>query len=344
VRTRELGGTHLSISVVGFGTLAIAGSASGWPRSIGPQDDRDSVAAIRRAVEGGVNWIDTAAVYGYGHSEEVVGGAMLSLPPSERPYVFTKCSRRWDSASITLDDIRPQLDGSLRRLRIERVDLYQIHNPENWGPTLGDAWGVLLDLKREGKIRYAGVSNFTVDQLEACEAQGHVDALQPELSAIQRQAGETVLPWCRRHGVGVIVYGPLNQGILTGAFSAARVAALPDQDSRKNAEIWPEFHEPRLSRNLAVTAALAEVARRHGVSTPAAAVAWTLAWPGVTGAIVGARRPQQIEDWLAAETLVLTKSDFDMVALAIEEGAAGAGPSRPQELADLTVHDRASTW
>ncbi len=337
MRTRQLGSTHLSISVVGFGTLAVAGSASGWPRSIGPQDDRDSVAAIRRAVEGGVNWIDTAAVYGYGHSEEVVGGALLSLSPSERPYVFTKCSRRWDNAALTLEDIRPQLDGSLRRLRVERVDLYQIHNPDNWGTTLGDAWGVLLDLKREGKIRYAGVSNFTVDQLEACEAQGHVDALQPELSAIQRQAAEVVIPWCRRHGVGVIVYGPLNQGILTGAFSAARVAALPDHDSRKNAEMWPEFHEPRLSRNLTVTAALAEVARLHGVSTPAAAVAWTLAWPGVTGAIVGARRPQQVEDWLVAETLVLTKSDFDTVAHAIEGGAAGVGPSRPQELADLTV-------
>jgi aryl-alcohol dehydrogenase-like predicted oxidoreductase len=329
MRQQQLGSSDLNLSAVGFGAWAAGGA--GWAHGLGPQDDQDSIAAIHRAVRGGVNWVDTAPVYGLGHSEEVVGQALRGLAADERPYVFTKCGTEWDDQghtprTSTPDRIRPQLEASLRRLGVERVDLYQIHWARHYGEALEEAWGVLLDLQREGKIRWPGASNFSVEQLTACDALNHVASLQPPFSAINREAGEQLLPWCHAHETGVIVYSPMQSGLLTGAFSAERVAALPSNDVRQTKA---DFQPPRLQQNLAVADALAQVARRHDVSTAAAAVAWTLAWPGVTGAIVGGRRPEQVEDWLAAGSLVLTEEDMADVASAIEARGAGQGPLRP---------------
>jgi aryl-alcohol dehydrogenase-like predicted oxidoreductase len=208
------------------------------------------------------------------------------------------------------------------------VDLLQIHWPQFFDLPLEDVWRVLLDLQRQGKTRYVGGSNFSVEQLSACAAIGHVDSVQPPLSAINRQAAEAVIPWCAANGAGVIVYSPMESGLLSGAFSVARVAALPDNDVRKTGR--SSFSPPNLEANLRVTAALQQVAARRGVSTPAVAVAWTLAWPGVTGAIVGGRRPEQVDDWLSAGSIDLTEEDLTTVADAIAAGGIGQGPAHPR--------------
>ena len=330
VRMRQLGSSGLSLSVVGFGAWAAAGGR--WLHGLGPQDDAESMAAILRAVEGGVNWIDTAPLYGRGHSEEVVGAALRQLPASDRPYVFTKCSADWTddgdvAATASLADIPSRLDDSLRRLGVERVDLLQIHAPRWYADVLDETWQVLLDLKASGKIRYTGVSNFSVAQLETCEALGHVDSLQPSFSAIKREAAAELLPWCAAHGTGVIVYSPMESGLLSGTYTEERVASLPDIDVRKHGR--PEFAQPRLSRNVALGRALHDLAKRRGVPTPALAVAWTLAWPGVSGAIVGARRPAHVDDWLSAGDLELDAAELDAIAQAIAATGAGQGPTRP---------------
>jgi aryl-alcohol dehydrogenase-like predicted oxidoreductase len=330
VKQRRLGTTNLELSVVGFGAWAAGGA--GWLHGLGPQADSDSIAAIRRAVEGGVNWIDTAPLYGIGHSEEVVGAALRTPPRADRPYVFTKCSAAWTADGdieewATPESIRRQLDDSLRRLGIEQVDLLQIHAPRFYGDALDEAWAVLLDLKATGKTRYAGVSNFTVEQLRACEKVGRIDSLQPEFSAIKRAAATDLIPWCAVNGTGVIVYSPMQSGLLSGAYTEAHVAALPDIDVRKRGR--SEFAQPNLTRNVALGRSLGELAQRLGAPTPAVAVAWTLAWPGVTGAIVGARRPDQVDDWLMAGELELGPAELDVVAEAIAATEAGAGPSRP---------------
>lgn len=330
--TVPLGRTGMDVTRVGFGAWAIGGA--GWAFSWGEQDDAVSVAAIRHAVARGVNWIDTAAVYGLGHSEEVVARALRDIPPSERPYVFTKCGLVWDPAEPTKparrvgrpDSIRREVEDSLRRLGVERIDLYQMHWPAEDGTPLEEYWGTLLDLKREGKVRAVGLSNHGVEQLEAAEALGHVDTLQPPFSLIRREVGLAELSWCAAHGTGVIVYSPMESGLLSGSFSRERAEALPPGDWRSRSA---NFKGERLQRHLALADSLRPVAQRHGVSVAAVAVAWTLAWEGVTGAIVGARSPEQVDGWLPAATLQLTDQDLDEIAAAIEWTGAGQGPVHP---------------
>jgi aryl-alcohol dehydrogenase-like predicted oxidoreductase len=331
--TRPLGLTGMSITPVGFGAWAIGGA--GWYFGWGPQDDQKSIAAIRHASAQGINWIDTAAVYGLGHSEEVVARALQGVPQSDRPYVFTKCGLTWDEQDRSAPprrvgnprSIRRELEASLRRLRVDRIDLYQMHWPAQDGASLEEYWQTLLDLKGEGKVRALGLSNHSGDLLERAERLGHVDVLQPPLSAIRREAAGD-LPWCVRHDTGVIVYSPMEAGLLSGAFSEARAAHLPPDDWRVRSR---DFGGEGLRRNLALAAELEAVARRHRTTVAAVAVAWTLAWPGVSGAIVGARSPAQIDGWLAAATLKLDDADLDEIAAAIERTGAGGGPVRPEK-------------
>jgi len=330
--TRRLGRTDMSITKVGFGAWAIGGAdwAVGW----GAQDDRDSIAAIRHAVERGINWIDTAAVYGLGHSEALVWRALADLPREQRPYVFTKGGLVWDENHRKAPprqvgapaSLRRELEASLKRLGVDRIDLYQMHWPAEDGTRLEDYWSALLDFKREGKVRTVGLSNLSAAQLEAAERIGHVDTLQPPFSAIRRQAAAAELPWCREHETGVIVYSPMQSGLLTGRFSVERARTLPKDDWRSR---HPDYMGDRLVRNLKLAAALKPIAARHGTSVAAVAAAWTLAWPGVTGAIVGARNPAQIDGWIDAATLTLTRDDLAEVAHAIEATGAGEGPSVP---------------
>jgi aryl-alcohol dehydrogenase-like predicted oxidoreductase len=327
--TVALGRTDMRITRVGFGAWAIGGG--GWAFAWGDQDDNDSIAAMRHAVEAGVNWIDTAAVYGLGHSEELVGRVLKDLPAADRPYVFTKCGLIWDEQNPTAvakrvgrpDSLRGEIERSLTRLGVERIDLYQVHWPAEDGTPLEDYWSTLLDLKREGKARAVGLSNHKVDQLERAERLGHVDTLQPPFSPIRRDVAAAELPWCHEHGTGVIVYSPMQSGLLTGSFTEARAAALPPGDWRSRA---PEFQPPKLQNNLALADALRPIAARHGVSVGAVAVAWTLAVRGVTGAIVGARSPEQVDGWIAAADLTLAAGDLAEIRSAIERTGAGTGP------------------
>jgi aryl-alcohol dehydrogenase-like predicted oxidoreductase len=330
--TVPFGKTGMNITRVGFGSWAIGGGdwAVGW----GDQEDQDSIQAIQHAVARGVNWIDTAAIYGLGRSEEVVAAAMRDIPKSERPFIFTKCGLIGDKANPNempkrigaAASIRREVEESLKRLEVEQIDLYQMHWPTNDGTTVEEYWQVLLDLKKEGKIRAAGLSNHNVEQLTAAEKLGHVDTLQPPFSAIKREVGDKELAWCHQHDTGVIVYSPMQAGLLTGAFSQERVAALPKNDWRsRNAE----FTE-NLDKNLAVAAAMAKVAARYNVSTASVAVAWTLAWPGVTAAIVGARSPKQVDGWLAAASLSLSAADMAEIGAVITASGAGMGPAQPK--------------
>lgn len=322
---RELGRTGLRISSVGFGSWVTGGPGlMGW----GSQSDEDSVAAIHRAVEGGVNWIDTAAVYGFGHSETVVGRAVAALPAADRPLLFTKCGLVWDdngveSQNLTPESIRRECEDSLRRLGVDYVDLYQIHAPDPQGPPIEESWGTVLELVKEGKVRHAGVSNFDVELLDRCEAVGPVETLQPPLSLINRESAADVIPWCAEHGAGVLVYSPMAAGLLTGTFTAERAASLPDDDWRSRND---EYREPALSRNLALQEALRPIAERHGVPVGAVAAAWTTTVPGVTAAIVGARTPGQVDGWLPAGSLGLTAEDLAELAAALRETGAGHGP------------------
>ncbi|HSB60887.1 MAG TPA: aldo/keto reductase [Vicinamibacteria bacterium] len=317
---------------MGFGAWAAGGG--GWAFGWGSQDDAASVAAIRHAVARGVNWIDTAAVYGLGHSEEVVGRALRDLPPAERPLVFTKCGLHWDEAdrmapakrALRPDSIPRECEASLRRLRVERIDLFQFHWPDESGVAVEESWGALVRLVEQGKVRAAGVSNFGVGLLERCRAVRHVDSLQPPFSLVRRGAVAAEIPWCAAQRTGVIVYSPMQSGLLTDAFSVDRMAALAADDWRRRA---PEFQPPRLHANLALRDALRPIAKRRGVSVGALAVAWTLAWPGVTGAIVGARSPEQVDGWIGAADLRLEPPDLEAIAAAIERTGAGAGPVRP---------------
>ncbi|HEX6452406.1 MAG TPA: aldo/keto reductase [Trebonia sp.] len=328
--TTRLGWTDMYLTRVGFGAWAIGGG--GWAYAWGDQDDTASVAAIRHAVESGINWIDTAAAYGLGHSEEVVAAALAGLPEADRPYVFTKGGLVGNPAdrSAALDrvgapaSIRAEVEASLRRLRVERIDLYQMHWPAEDGTPLEEYWQVFTDLKREGKIRAAGLSNHDIFQLEKAERIGTVDAIQPPFNLIHRAAAADVLLWAREHEAGVIVYSPMASGLLSGGFTAARAASLEPGDWRAG---HPDFTEPAVSANLALAHALRPVAARHGVTTAAVAVAWTLAFPAVTGAIVGARSPRQVDGWLPAATLELKDDDLSDITAAIRATSAGTGPA-----------------
>jgi aryl-alcohol dehydrogenase-like predicted oxidoreductase len=326
---RRLGTTDLEITTVGFGAWAIGGG--GWAYGWGPQDDSGSIAAIRHAVSRGVNWIDTAAIYGLGHSEEVVGRALREIPASERPFVFTKCGmipdpqRPYDEPARNLrpESIRRELEASLKRLGVERIDLYQFHWPDGLGTPIEDSWYEMDRLIDEGKVRAAGVSNFDVALLNRAESVGHVDSLQPPFSLIRRDAAADVIPWARANETGVIVYSPMQSGMLTDTFSAQHIAAMANDDWRRRSA---QFSEPHLSRNVALRDALRPIAARHGVTVSAVAVAWTLACPGVTGAIVGARSPEQVDGWIAAGSLDLEPSDLEQIAGAIRETGSGSGP------------------
>lgn len=335
--TRPLVPSGLQITPVGFGAWAIGGG--GWSYGWGPQDDSASLAAMRRALELGINWIDTAAVYGLGHSEELVGRMLRGLPPADRPYVFTKCGLIWDESDrmaeprrvLEPESIRRECEVSLRRLGVERIDLYQFHWPDESGTQVEDSWETMVRLIEEGKVRAAGVSNFDVALLARCEAIRHVDSLQPPFSLIRREAAAREIPWCAEHGTAVICYSPMQSGLLTDSFSADRVAGFAADDWRRQS---PEYSSPRLERNLALRDALKPIARRHETTVAATAIAWTLAWPDVTGAIVGARSPSQVDSWIGAATLQLTAADLNAIADAIGRTGAGRGPAGPPSVAD----------
>jgi aryl-alcohol dehydrogenase-like predicted oxidoreductase len=327
--THPLGRSGLQISRVGFGSWAVGGG--GWAYGWGPQDDAESLATLRHAVELGVNWIDTAAVYGLGHSEEVVGRLLREMPQADRPFVFTKCGLVWDDAQrmreprriLAPDSIRRECEASLRRLGVERIDLFQFHWPDDSGTPVEDSWAAMAQLLQAGKVRAIGVSNFDAPLLARCEAIRHVDSLQPPFSLINRAAAEKLIPWCASHGSGVICYSPMQSGLLTDSFTADRVASLPGDDWRRRA---PEFQDPNLGRNLLLRDALVPIAKRHDTSVSSIAIAWTLSWPGVTGAIVGARSPKQVDGWVGAASIALTPRDLDDIAAAIRQTGAGVGP------------------
>lgn len=330
--TRPLGSSGLEIAAVGFGAWAIGGG--GWAFGWGPQDDASSLAAMRHALGLGINWIDTAAVYGLGHSEELVGRLLRELPPADRPLVFTKCGLVWDESNrmkqprrvLKPESIRAECEASLRRLGVERIDLYQFHWPDDTGTPVEDSWAEMVRLVEEGKVRAAGVSNFDVALLQRCAAIRHVDSLQPPFSLIRRKAAANEIPWCAEHSTAVICYSPMQSGLLTDRFTTDRVAALPTDDWRRRAS---EFQQPKLGRNLGLRDALRPIAQRHGTTVSAVAVAWVLTWPAVTGAIVGARSPDQVEGWIPAATLELTQEDLKEIASAIVRTGAGAGPKQP---------------
>ncbi len=307
LRTAPLGGTGLEITRVGFGAGAIGGG--GWEFGWGPQQDEESVAAIHRALELGVNWIDTAAAYGFGRSEEIVGRALRGL--DERPYVFTKSSLLDDGTRhvkhvLKRDSILREAEASLQRLGIDAIDLYQIHWPVP-EEDIEEGWAAMAELKEQGLVRHIGVSNFSVSQLRRIAQIAPVETIQPPYSLIDRAAEAELLPFAGREGIGVIVYSPMGSGLLTGGITRERIAAMPDDDWRKTD---PRFTEPQLSRHLALAARLRTVAARHGTTPGAVAVAWTLRNPAVDGAIAGFRRPGQVDPILTAAGLELTGSDI----------------------------------
>ncbi|HVO53562.1 MAG TPA: aldo/keto reductase [Solirubrobacterales bacterium] len=303
--TAELGRTGMQITRIGFGAWAVGGDwQSGW----GPQDDRESVGAIERALELGINWIDTAGVYGYGHSEEVVGRAIAGA--GEKPLVFTKCGLIKDEAGqemacLRRDSIRREAEASLARLGVEKIDLYQIHWPMPEAE-IEEGWAALLELRDEGLVAHVGVSNFSVEQIRRVAGTGPVETLQPPYSLVAPSAGEEILPFCEDEGIGVIVYSPMGSGLLAGWMTRERIASLPDTDWRKSAE---SFNEPELSANLEIAARVGRVAEAHGVPAGAVAVAWTLRNPAVDAAIVGFRSARQVEDLIIGAGLALSDAD-----------------------------------
>jgi aryl-alcohol dehydrogenase-like predicted oxidoreductase len=307
LKTSTLGSTGMEITRIGFGAWAIGGG--GWEFGWGPQQDDESIASIHRALEGGVNWIDTAAAYGFGRSEEVVGQALNGL--RERPYVFTKSSLVDDGTRhvkhvLKRDSILREAEGSLARLGIDAIDLYQIHWP-NPDEDIVEGWAAMAELKERGLVRHIGVSNFSTAQLRRIQSIAPVETIQPQYSLIEREAQDDVLPFAAAHNMGVIVYSPMGSGLLTGGITRERLAAMPDDDWRKTS---PQFTEPRLSRNLALASVLRGIADRHDATPGAVAVAWTLRNPAVTGAIVGFRRTDQVDPILPGANMDLTGEDL----------------------------------
>jgi aryl-alcohol dehydrogenase-like predicted oxidoreductase len=310
MQTRKLGNSGLNITPVGFGAWAVGGG--GWEYAWGPQEDGDSIAAIHRALELGVNWIDTAAVYGLGHSEEVVARALIGWR-GPRPYVFTKCILSWDSSrkitpNFSAKSVRQECENSLRRLQASAIDLYQMHwPPVDNGPGLEEAWQTMASLQKEGKVRWIGVSNFDVAQIKRAQKIAPVSSLQPPYSILRRQVEEETLPYCLQQGIGVIVYAPMFSGMLTGAMTRERAAALPADDFRSRN---PEFKEPKLSKNLELVEVLKKIGARNGREAGEVAIAWALGNPAVTGAIVGARNAKQAEGVMRAGDFRLTPEEI----------------------------------
>ncbi len=304
---RTLGNSDLALTPIGFGAWAIGGGD--WRFAWGPQDDNESITAIHRALDLGINWIDTAAVYGLGHSEEVVARALKSV--SHKPYVFTKCSLRWHADrsvynSLKAASVTEELEASLRRLGVDAIDLYQVHwpNPE---PEIEEAWEALARLREQGKIRWVGVSNFNVEQMKRVQKIAPITSLQPPYSMLRRAIEDEILPFAQASGIGVINYSPMVSGLLTGKMTAARAAALPADDWRRNAA---EFNEPRLSRNLRLVEQLRAIGNAHGVNPGVVAVAWTLHNPAVTAAIVGGRSARQVEETARALDFRLSDDEY----------------------------------
>jgi len=311
LKTAPLGATGLEITRIGFGAWAIGGG--GWEFGWGPQEDDQSVAAIHHALEQGINWIDTAAAYGFGHSEQIVGRALEGL--AQRPYVFTKGSLlegpgRRVVHSLRRDSLIREAEASLQRLGIDAIDLYQIHWPDP-AADIEEGWAAVAELKERGLVRHIGVSNFDVEQLRRIQQIAPVETLQPPYSLVDRAVEDDILPFAEREGIGVIAYSPMGSGLLSGAMTRERIAALPDDDWRKRDE---RFTEPALSRHLATVARLENVAGRHGTTAGAVAIAWTLANPAVDGAIVGFRRPEQVDPLVAAADLELAPDDLAQIA------------------------------
>jgi aryl-alcohol dehydrogenase-like predicted oxidoreductase len=318
LENRTFGKTGLEITPIGFGSWAIGGS--GWRAAWGPQDDDEAVGAIRRAVELGINWIDTAAVYGLGHSEELVARALKGV--SERPYVFTKCSLVWNESGevhnvLKKDSVKRECEESLRRLQTDVIDLYQIHwpNPEE---DIEEGWEALAELKEEGKVRHIGVSNFDVSQMERTQKIAPVETLQPPYNMLNRGVEEEILPYCAEQDIGVIVYSPMRSGLLTGKMTRERVRSLPSDDWRRNSS---DFQEPRLSKNLELVKLLEKIGREHGSSPGEVAIAWTLRHPAVTAAIVGGRRPDQVDGIIGAAGFRLGEDELDRIEAFLDENA-----------------------
>lgn len=324
MNSKRLGQSDLVISSVGLGTYALGGA--GWKFAWGPQDDAVSIATIRHAIDRGINWIDTAAVYGHGHAEEIVGQAIAGM--SERPLIFTKCSMVWDAQGQITNvlkgpSIRREAEDSLRRLGVDVIDLYQIHWPRT-EPDIEEAWQAMTELKQQGKVRHIGVSNFDATQMERARKIAPITSLQPPYSMLNRSIEAEILPYTNEHQIGVIAYAPLQSGLLSGRMSPARVASLPPDDWRRGSAY---FQEPQLSRNLAVADTLAAIAKElpspdaeRPITVPEVAIAWVLQRRGVTAAIVGARRPEHLDDFLRADTIELSAS-----ALARIDTACGVG-------------------
>ena len=307
-----LGNSDLNITTLGFGAWAIGGLGSEY--SWGPQDDNESIEGIHRALDLGINWIDTAAGYGLGHSEEVVARALAGWSGT-RPYVFSKCGIRWDNQGkifkvLDADSIRRECEDSLRRLKVDTIDLYQIHWPTDNMADIDSAWGMLAKLKQQGKLRHIGVSNFNVEQMQHAQTIAPVTSLQPPYSLLRREIEAEILPFCQREGIGVIVYSPMFSGLLTGAMTRERAANLPDNDWRKRD---PEFREPKLTKNLKLVDCLVEIGKKHGCSAGEVAIAWTLRQTAITGAIVGVRSARQVEGVIGARDLQLSDADLAQI-------------------------------
>ena len=308
----------MEITRIGFGSWAIGGG--GWRAAWGPQDDDEAVGAIRRAVELGMNWIDTAAVYGLGHSEELVARALKGV--SERPYVFTKCSQVWDesgniSNNLKRDSVKRECEESLSRLQVEAIDLYQIHWPRP-DEDIEEGWEAMAELKEEGKVRHIGVSNFDVEQMERIREIAPVETLQPPYNMLKRGIEDEILPYCQENDIGVIAYSPMRSGLLTGKMSPERVANLPADDWRRNSS---DFQEPRLSRNLELVSLLEEIGVEHGRSPGEVAIAWTLRHQAVTAVIVGGRRPDQVDGIIGAAELRLSEDELDRIQSFLNENS-----------------------
>lgn len=317
--TRKLGNSDLNITPLGVGAWAMGGG--GWKFAWGNQDDADSTAAIRAALDAGVNWIDTAAIYGLGHSEEVVGRALKSI--SRKPYIFTKCERRWDEngnifPSLKADSIRKECENSLRRLQVDVIDLYQVHWPEP-DADIEEGWTEMARLKEEGKVRWIGVSNFNVEQMKRAMKIAPITSLQPPYSMLVRKAEPEILPFARENGIGVIVYSPMRAGLLTGKMTRERAANLPEDDWRRRDK---DFQEPALSRNLQLVDLLREIGGRHAKQPGEVALAWVLANPAVTAAIVGLRNANQIHGTLGALNFRLISGELAEINAFLERKEA----------------------